>query len=476
VVGSGEIRAGAAGGPGPTAVVGIAANWVSLVPPRGRATVQGMVSTTADRPQSARREDATVPSGAAWATIVVLAVVAATRSPHLLTTGRFWAEEGTTWFGRMVVDSGPQQLVFVNPRTGYVLSIANIGAWIAAKVPIEQAPLVPTWISFALVLTIVWVVLRWPSEVLTTRWARVLAAALVVVGTLAVAEVWLNTTNAQTYLGVLALLLLFVPVDELDRRHFAVAIALLALALTSGLWAVGLAPLFVAVAVHQRSRRRWIVAAVAGSLAALQVALMVYAKLADNLAPSRSEGGGVVELIGGPAKYHLMGFVGGTRSLRVLHEATTGELAPNIVAGIVGVVVLAILALGLWRSNHRRVPLLLVASLVIVEVLVQLGSIGGGVGGRYSVVPIAILTLMAIYGATMATDRGVRIAATVLLGSSLVTGLAGFWTEAPAMLRCIDCPDWSREAEQWQAGEADELEIWPYDGERPWVIRPARDR
>ena len=36
---------------------------------------------------------------------------------------------------------------------------------------------------------------------------------------------WLNTTNVQTYLGVLALLLLFVPVDELDRRHFVVAVA-----------------------------------------------------------------------------------------------------------------------------------------------------------------------------------------------------------------------------------------------------------
>ena len=429
-----------------------------------------MVSTAADRPRSAWRVDDAVPSGPAWAIIAALAAVAASRSPHLLTTGRFWAEEGAVWFGRTMVDSGPQQLLFVNPRTGYALSIANIGAWLAAKVPIEYAPLVPTWISFAIVLTIVGVALRWPSEVLRTRWARVAAAALVVVGTLAVAEVWLNTTNVQTYLGVLALLLLFVPVDELDRRQFVVAIALLVLALTSGLWAVGLAPLFVLAAVRQRSRRRWIVAGVAGAFGALQVALVAYAELADNLAPSRSAGGGVIELVGGPAKYHLMGFVAGTRSLRQLNASTTGELVANVVAGIVSVVVLAVLALGLWRSNHRRVPLLLVASLVIVEVLVQVGSIGGGVGGRYSVVPIAILTLMAIYGATMATERGVRIAAAVLLGCSLLGGLAAFWTESPTTLRCLDCPDWRQEVQQWQAGESDTLEIWPYDAEKPWVI------
>ena len=230
------------------------------------------------------------------------------------------------------------------------------------------------------------------------------------------------------------------------------------------------------VAVRQHSRRRWIVAGLAGTLAALQAGLMVYAKLADNLAPSRSAGGGLVELVGGPGQVPPPG-------LRRRHPidpaqsttATTGRGRPQHRGRHRGAVVVTILALGLWRSGRRRVPLLLVAALIIVEVLVQVGSIGGGVGGRYSVVPIAILTLMAIYGATMATGRGVRIAASVLLASSLLWGLAGFWTENPTTLRCVGCPDWAEEVEQWQAGDSDELLIWPYDAESPWIIRlPAR--
>jgi hypothetical protein len=298
----------------------------------------------------------------------------------------------------------------------------------------------------------------------------VFAAVFVVVGTLAVAEVWLNTTNVQTYLGVLALLLLFVPVDELDRRHFGVALVLLAVALTSGLWAVALAPLLVLAAVRQRSRRRWIVAGLAGSLAALQAGLMLYARLAGNLAPSRSTGGGLVELLGGPAKYHVMGFTTGDRTLRVINEMTTGDLVANVVASAITLVVVVVVGLALVQSHHRRVPLLLVGALVIVEVVVQVGSIGGGVGGRYSVVPIAIIMLMTLYGATMASGRVVRAAASALLVASLVAGLAGFWTEDPATLRCIGCPDWAQEVEQWEAGETDELEIWPYAGDKPWVI------
>lgn len=440
-----------------------------------------MVSTTADQPRSAptspasRRwatwqADQPVPSGPAWATIAVLAVVSVSRSPHLLTTGRFWAEEGRVWFGEMVIDGGPAQLLFVNPRTGYALSIANIGAWVAAKVPIEQAPLVPTWISFAVVLAIVWVALRWPSEVLRARWARMFAAAFVVVGTLAIAEVWLNTTNVQTYLGVLVLLLLFVPVDQLDRRHFAALLAMLVVALTSGLWGAALAPMLVAAAVRQRSRRRWIVAAMAGSLAALQAGLLIYAKAAGHLAPSRSTGGRLIELVSGPATHHVMGFVTGVRSLRILREATTGHLATNVAAAIITLVVVVVVGLALVQSHRRRVPLLLLGALVIVEVVVQVGSIGGGVGGRYSVVPIAIIMLMTLYGATVATGRVVRGAAVAILACSLLWGLAGFWTEGPTVLRCIDCPDWAQEVEQWQAGETDELEIWPYDTEDPWEI------
>ena len=67
-------------------------------------------------------------------------------------------------------------------------------------------------------------------------------------------------------------------------------------------------------------------------------------------------------------------------------------------------------------------------------------------------------------------------AASVLTGLEVTTrngvlwGLAGFWTEGPTVLRCIDCPDWAQEVEQWHAGETDELEIWPYDTENPWEI------
>ena len=101
----------------------------------------------------------------------------------------------------------------------------------------------------------------------------------------------------------------------------------------------------------------------------------------------------------------------------------------------------------------------------------EIGSIGGSVGGRYAVMPVAILTLMAIYGASVASGRAIRIASSALLVSSLLWGLAAFWTEAPKSLRCIDCPEWRDEVARWQAGETRELRIWPYDRKTEWLVK-----
>ena len=60
--------------------------------------------------------------------------------------------------------------------------------------------------SLGVVAVLVWAALSLPSELLPNAGSRIVAATLLVVGPLALPEVWLNTTNSQVYLGVLALL------------------------------------------------------------------------------------------------------------------------------------------------------------------------------------------------------------------------------------------------------------------------------
>ena len=119
-----------------------------------------------------------------------------------------------------------------------------------------------------------WITLYWPSALLPTRDSRVIAAVLMVVGTLAVPSVWLNSLEAQTYLGLLTLLLLFVQLGSLSRARFCFGAAMLATAGLSGVYADLLAPLFIVRALHQRTRRSATFAAVLGVTATIQLAVV----------------------------------------------------------------------------------------------------------------------------------------------------------------------------------------------------------
>src|SRR4051812_30962714 len=199
-----------------------------------------------------------------------LMVIAFSRSPYALLHGRFYGEEGRIYFAHMATGS----FWFVAQRVGYVYAFANIATWLASRVPLEQAPLVTAWLSFGLIAAIIWAALCLPSDLLTTAGARVAAATLLVVGPLALPELWLNATNAQSYLGILAILLLFVEVDRVARVTYVAIAALLVLAGLSGLYAAALAPLFVVRAVQDRSRRRILLAALISVCAVVQLVVV----------------------------------------------------------------------------------------------------------------------------------------------------------------------------------------------------------
>ena len=74
----------------------------------------------------------------------VLTVVAATRAPHVLLNGRFWAEEGTIHFAHAFAEGGIGGLTFIDQRAGYLNIVPNVGTWLASLVPLSVAPLVTT--------------------------------------------------------------------------------------------------------------------------------------------------------------------------------------------------------------------------------------------------------------------------------------------------------------------------------------------
>ncbi|MDQ1479605.1 MAG: hypothetical protein QOI44_466, partial [Actinomycetota bacterium] len=324
---------------------------------------------------------------------VVLVGVAFSRSPYLLLHGRFYAEEGHLYFAHMRDGS----IWFIARPVGYIYAFVNVSTWFAARVSLERAPLVTVWFSFGVVAAIIWAALSWPSDLLPNAGSRVAAATLLVVSPMAVPAVWLNTTNVQVYFGVLALLLLFVRVTRIGRAGFVVAASLLAIAGLSGVYAAMLAPLFVLRAVRERSRRMILLASVISLCALAQLIVVTQhlgsGHLADNTGHFRGFAVTTRDVAGRQVTTFLFG---NTIASGLQARAFSGFKL--LAFGFFAVAVVAVLIAVAASVSRRGVAVRLVLSLLLIEVLVLFGTHGRLAAGRYVVVPIAILVLMAVHG------------------------------------------------------------------------------
>jgi hypothetical protein len=411
-----------------------------------------------------------------WGFLAVLLVIAVARAPYVLARGRFWAEEGSLHFAHMYNKASfPGELFYVQTRTGYYNLFANAGTWLASNGPLVYAPLITAWLSFGVLALLLWVALCWPSDLLPNAVAKLAAATLLLVGTLANTEVWLNTINAQTYLGLLTVLLLFVRVEDLSRLRFGIGVTVLMIAGLSGLYSAVLFPLFVIVALVDRSRRRWCFAVPLALTAVIQTSVVLSSGGSGQVAESKLALPGFGDAFRNLAGSHLGGLLTGRRIGRLVDDASAGSTGSSLALAVIGITVLSVIVVLLWRAPNRRVSVLLAAAFLSVEVLVQVGALSSELVGRYTVVPIGILTLMLVYGvfASWPPQRSWRNAP-LLLGAGvlavvLVVGVADFWRVQPRQLRCIECPVWADEVEKYE-GDGSPPEIWPYDRDEPWVV------
>jgi len=448
----------------------------------GRTAEAGRVEDGAPADSSATEIPAAEPwflllrrdwSASAWSLGVFasLMLVAASRSPYVLVHGRFYAEEGSLHFAYAVAHPGWRGLFYLQTRTGYFNFICDAATFVASKAPLARAPLVTGWFSFAVLAAVVWIALAWPSELLPTAASRVAAAALVVVGTLAAPAVWLNSITAHAYLGILGILMLFVEVKRLSRRSFLFGAAALAVAGVSGVYTCLLAPFYCVRAVQERSRRRITYAVVVSVAALIQFAILLDARSSGEFASTKMRFSGLGLILRDVAGWHFGTFVFGTHVAESSVHSKVGSLGGLLAVSAFAAVILLFILVVLATVPNVRVAGLLVGVLAIEEFLVNYGALNGA-GGRYAVVPIAILTLMLIHGATTSPYPWLAGAATALCAFVLAAGLANFWTEKPTLLRCIDCPRWDQQVQQWQAGRTQQLTIWPYPSH--WAVHLPR--
>jgi hypothetical protein len=404
-----------------------------------------------------------------WIFVAALAVAAA-RAPELLVEPRFWAEEGSLYYAAAWNTESAATLAHVpRPTAAYVNLAASVPATLAAWwLPVEDAPFGTTWAAFAVLAVALALVSAGRSRLWGHPLGSALACAAVLLAPSALGEAWLNSINAQSYCGLIALAILCEDMRLASVRRIAAYVPLLVFCGLSGPYTSFLFPAFAWKVWAERSLAAVFAAGAVALAALIQVGVFAWVWSEGALNPAKLQpfdfvrsatyvayGQLIVPLGLGPLMKEF--------STHVLYELGGVERAPWAIAMAAFGVVLGGAALLLLVDRDPRSPRNgLVIALACLAVLTTASAHWGRSLGRYAVVSgFALLWL--VLARAYARARGPRIvplAAAVVFGWALLVGAAAYRHDE-AFDCPVGCPRWREEVARWRTGPAYQPQIWP---------------
>jgi len=394
--------------------------------------------------------------GAAALILGLYAILVLLRIPHIVSAGRFWAEEGTVFYAQAAARP-PLDVLFMS-YGGYLNLAANAGAVLARRVvPLEFAPFVTIAIGLLFQLLP-------PLLLLTARdpwlrdWRVRSAGLLLLLFVPAADEIWLQTLHCQFELTLASALVLALEVPRGGQA--ALPLAVLGLAPLCGPGAIVLLPLFALRSALERSRGR-----------ALQTAVLLGATIVQlvffyHRVPGRTFSVDPAALLTVVAVKHLAVPFLGIHTATALASAWRETLASGrIPLGAMlasGAAVLGIA--GVTAREQNLVGAWLLAAAALVGGASYVGGLDGAVvlvhpfvGERYAFVPQSLLglALLSLAAGPAGWVRGVAAVACLWL---LIVGVQQYrrpWSAA------AQGPDWRAQVAAWRTDPSHALLLWP---------------
>ena len=396
------------------------------------------------------------------------ALLIAVRIPNIWIEGRLWAEEGSVYFAHSWHENWYDALFALH--SGYLNVAASLATLLAARlVPLEAVPYATS--GFSLLLQLVPAILLTTSGVgwLRDRYALVLALLLLLLP-FGAREIWLNSITSQFHLVLGAILILAFPLRGGWVGGFRLVV--LVLATLSGPATAFLLPLFVLRAWTERSRgRAWQVLAV-GSMAALQLFLIV---LHSDAGRELGIGPRLLALVI-YQKHVVLPLFGVEHTGRII-----GDLAGRVRGGAtlwaqmaIGVGASALMTWVVVASRNATIQWLFAGG-AIVMVMSYFGALGDhfgllgiGYGDRYAYAPTASFSLVLLAVAHTAPSWRQRIAM-VMVVWMICIGMNEYTLVDPYFAKGSS---WSTEVARWRADHGYSLALWPNGWHLPLRANP----
>jgi len=201
------------------------------------------------------------------------------REINLLVYPRFWAEEGQLFYPFALKYS--VVTIFATPLVGYLTLFNSIISAIQAKLfSIESAPLLSTYAGFIVQLVPVVIVIFTSHEFWNSAVKKIICSLIIVV--LVPPEMFLNTTNSHFIFGLITFLVMVVPAFKLPSfKKYSFRILLIIGGLT-GPASMFLSPIFIYKAYREKSKEKYVQAAILSLCAIIQASVIIYTLLYSN--------------------------------------------------------------------------------------------------------------------------------------------------------------------------------------------------
>ena len=411
----------------------------------------------------------------AFAAIFIAAI--ALREPYLLQHPRFWAEEGFVWFQYASSHSLVQSIFFVNPLSTYFNLAINVAAIlsaiVAARFGLEYAPLVTTIYAFAIQALAIVLILFCKSRLFDSTWKAVAGCLIVLFAATSKDELWLNTTNSMSFLGLIALLLLFVEMEDWPAwARWGERVLLLICGLSSP-YATPLLPLFAIAAWRSKEREQKIQCLILGVCLLVQVGSVVKTRRElvrhgrDTLRGMKVQWD--ASAINVFCEQMLLPAVGaatreGVLDKTGLKEAWTSAASfpprPVTHAMRVGgcfclMLIVGILAL-LRGPTLFSVANQLIGVFLILAPFTCLTALYAVPTNRYAFLPGFTFLLLLLLKAEDGQSRAARYGSMAVLAYGLAAGMVMYQTP-----KFQEGPSWQKEVNLWRENPAHPLRVWP---------------
>lgn len=437
-----------------------------------------------------------------------VAIVAVVRSPEILLSGRFWAEEGTMWWANARASNALETLLYVPDLAGYFMLNTNVSFVIAGIFPLQYQPLIVTWLAVLTMATPAMVYLS-VSRSHPTIWRVVVALFMMVGAPLLEPEVFSNAINAQVFLGLGAVLVLVY--DDESHAPRRSLLAFLVLAGLSGMYAAILAPLFALKALsdnptrssteNQRARavspstgtrsqvigNHWAQAGVMSLCLLIQLTVFMYQRSSGKVYSTKATKLPSIQDLTVFAESNFHSLLGNRDGATAV--LTSGLPSPTrtvlIGAVLISFVVFAVAevaqrlrvrfaktpATGSLPNGDRTNQAIayLALSYVLVSVFVLIGFADSYPHSRYQVLATSILGLCVVEVSRSIRSNRMMIFVFVVLVFALSTA-SGIRDDQRNFITCdaATCMPWADQVRAVSEGSLDSYQFWPFSG--PWTV------